>query len=314
MDERLAGVLKERLLRSDGEQDENCCIKQRAESVADQTADTQPPDFDASCGSSHFPTHEGQLIAPTTPQGQENGSCLSHLLSPASPEDPLLELSPKAVVGPSGENSEYEWPFEILSHFPHEKAVSLMEHLQRTELQRAKASSLATKLADEVEKLEKELREANISSSRRSQTVSSDNWRRLFSCLSFLAVLIVASLAILAWFTQDAGPLFATVVARARSPLRALAVGIANDSHELCSLRPSLDDDELRLKLRACEAKLKVAAPSASIQNVSTDYDPDTLHQMLSDYDVMKEQLSRLWNDIDDAVHNGRNMVCWHLG
>merc|ERR1712232_1171976 len=56
-------------------------------------------------------------------------------------------------------------------------------------------------------------------------------------------------------------------------------------------------------------------------ETTTREYDVAMVRQMQIDNEgmrvenvAMREQLDRLQMDIDDAITNGRNMVCWHVG
>mmetsp|Transcript_142276 Transcript_142276/g.258562 ORF Transcript_142276/g.258562 Transcript_142276/m.258562 type:complete len:530 (-) Transcript_142276:74-1663(-) len=99
--------------------------------------------------------------------------------------------------------------------------------------------------------------------------------------------------------------------------------------------------EESRRKLEVCEAKLqaeKVAiatsAPTSipggqreqgvvrktavremnvSQNTTGEEFDPETLKRITEEHKVMKAQFDMLQNDIDDALHKGRNTVCWPI-
>eukprot|EP00927_Polykrikos_kofoidii_P062480 TRINITY_DN57295_c0_g1_i1.p1 TRINITY_DN57295_c0_g1~~TRINITY_DN57295_c0_g1_i1.p1 ORF type:complete len:326 (-),score=72.06 TRINITY_DN57295_c0_g1_i1:79-1056(-) len=46
---------------------------------------------------------------------------------------------------------------------------------------------------------------------------------------------------------------------------------------------------------------------------IGTGCDPETVKQLVTEHEAMRGQLERLWFDIEDAMHNGRNTVCWPI-
>jgi len=76
-------------------------------------------------------------------------------LSPTPPE----ELTEDAAED-EGDKLQYEWQFDILSSFPRDKAIALVEHLRRSERERAKATATALRLQRTNNTLEQQLEAA----------------------------------------------------------------------------------------------------------------------------------------------------------
>lgn len=251
-------------------------------------------------GSPHFPMH--------TPPQSRSASPSSSKHRRTQDFDPLGE--------DESDKLQYEWQFEILNHMPREKAIHLVDHLRRTERERAQANLLAEQLQRSNKELQKQL-DASAQNLLQLQAAAVSSQRGICCCC--LRLLLMALLLL--------GAAGAAVLATAHGllPLPPEVAQLLNQtsvkqqlngarcpaSYELTSITEALDasrkqTQELQRQLDSCSQAL-LEKPDIS----ATCVEPSVLQKCMEENHEMKIVWERLQDDISDAMHKGRDKVCW---
>merc|ERR1740130_1543997 len=73
-------------------------------------------------------------------------------------DEPVAEEEEVLDSAEEMDHLQYEWQFEILNHFPRDKAIELVEHLKSLGLQWERATEKAVRLTAEVGRLKDQLK------------------------------------------------------------------------------------------------------------------------------------------------------------
>lgn len=162
-DPDLERLLKERLLRSEGQEDAHCFI--RSPEVA--TGSPMDPGSDAPtpCKAQPSSALAGDMAAGSPHYSLETPPS-SPQRKPARlfPEEDLsTEEGDKPASSDEAENEIYDWQFDIMNHLPHEKAVSLVNLLKDSQRDKAQAQEFQRQSSWETKQLGKKACEARES-------------------------------------------------------------------------------------------------------------------------------------------------------
>lgn len=240
--------------------------------------------------------------------------------------------TPRVMDGKADEaDVNYEWQFEILNNLPRDTAMALVEHLKKTESERAKASKYAAELSRSNKELHRRLQVA-------APTASSSLVRRYpWVCLSVLGLVLLLTVAGLRKHVVQGLDSLRAVLSDADSPhspsapastalvsqdlAQAVTVGKTEKDAEQASLGKSkLTSDGKHLKQSESVAEMKngkvvetTVREMMMRETTTKKFDPKMVQQLQTENLQMKLQLERLQLDIDDAIKKGQDMVCWKL-
>lgn len=241
--------------------------------------------------------------------------------------------TPRVMDGKADEaDVNYEWQFEILNNLPRDTAMALVEHLKRTENERAKASKYAAELSRSNKELHRRLQGASHTAS--SSPVRRCPWMYLAALGLVLLLSIVAVAGLRKHVVQGLDSLRA-VLSDADSPQSpsapastalvsqgsAVTVGKNHKDQEQANLvKSKLTSDGKHLKQSQSVAEMKdgkvvetTVRETMMRETTTKEFDPKMVQQLQTENLQMKLQLERLQLDIDDAIKKGQDMVCWKL-
>jgi len=245
-----------------------------------------------------------------------------------------------AAAEDEADEAQYEWQFDILSSFPRDKAIALVEHLRHSERERAKASAAALRLQRTNSTLEKQLdvalallREKGPASPRLAKLLTSDSgdqevlptrarggrdwWSQRWCCCCFVVLLgLVVRLLPAAPVSEASPPSSGRVPilsANASSALPTLdgVTGQLNFQQQTMPhvagphCRCTSDNDSLIRETTVREMTLR--------ETTTREFDAEAVARMSQEHEAMRGQLERLWLDIDVAMQRNQDMVCWKL-
>lgn len=282
------------------------------------------------------PAHTTHTDA-TSPQYSMGSPPRSRSSSPDAAKESPLPLSSKRcqkrsrghVFEDSPASSEeadklcYEWQFEILNSLPREKALDLVNHLRRSERDKAQATALALRLHRTNSELEEKLRKTQGAGLQQGVCT-----RRccLWSCccLATMTALLVG-LVVVAWALLPKSGL--------------LAGALASQGAGVVQVRlPQLDDNATGAvtTVEACEGEPHRPASigdegsphsegdgghvrETTVREMTlretkvTEYDATEIEGLKKENEFMRGQLQGLWKDVSHAVDKGQDMVCWKV-
>lgn len=288
--------------QSDGEE-----VSSAADVAAGRATSSQSAPLERAASSSHFKMDDtSPPRSPNMPRRSPDGdmeaaelhatfsspgrcgrrSRLQHLVqqdSPASNEE--------------AEKLCYEWQFEIMSSLPREKALALVDHLRRTEREKAQATALALRLHRANSALEQRL---HMAASCSDQAVQPCGWRCMlrWACGLLLAALLVAGLALVATAlmpTRDAAP-------GSVGAVTPIGCGGGLDAC-LAGSNGGLGE----------ESTSKVAFTAVSVTTAKDACDTAAIEALQTENELMRAQLQGLWKDVRMAVEKGQDTVCWKV-
>lgn len=218
--------------------------------------------------------------------------------------------SPVALETAEMEKLQYEWQFEILNHFPRDRAIDLVGYLQSVELKRSQEAGRAAHLTTKVRKLKDQLR-------KRESEPSKSDWGDSKRCLAYFErclhlTILIKVIAVACLFSFPQSTLLTTprpLNASAPFHLGEVIGTMPSEDSESCLLSDQ-SLEEVKLKLQMCETEMQANAIDEKDLNLH-ELSRDRVRHIMSEYDVMKSQFRLLQNDIDTAVDNGRSHVCW---
>jgi len=213
-------------------------------------------------------------------------SRLHHEESPASSEE--------------AEKLCYEWQFEILNSLPREKGLELVDHLRRTEREKAQAKALALRLHRANVELEQKLREA---AAPEGQSPSSRSCRcyLLWGCALFVVSVFVLGLGLVAGALLPKEAFGDLAAATPKFPSEACQSNL-----ESVLLQGGADPAGEKLTDGSRMQESTLGETSAKECNATVEALQDENQQM-------RGQLQSLWKDIKQAVDRGQDMVCWKV-
>ncbi|CAE7824450.1 unnamed protein product [Symbiodinium sp. CCMP2592] len=186
-DSRLEQILRTRLLRSEGAENNHCFTKEPSKGSAD--AGCKPPSLspedktpeDAAVGKL-FCMHSGDT-PPPSPRADDHFPSPGDMMAKTGSEDEAESTDgmPDSQAG-DGELSHYDWQFELMNSMPREKALELARVLKRSEKEKVLES---VKLRQEVVELKRQV----------SRTSSSSAKTRCMLLLSTLVALVAVAFA-----------------------------------------------------------------------------------------------------------------------
>lgn len=195
------------------------------------------------------------------------------------------------------EQLQEEWQFEILNHFPRDKAITFIDHLQSIDLRCSRAKEREIWLTQEVCRLQEQLTTRKAFQTESSQTARGN------ACCRFLK-LFMCLLAIAIGFhhvEEINRSLLEPIHAADRFSLQQRASSM--------SLVPRQGNGTLTLSHMTQRSRGNCSPCPAVVD----DYEKDMANHMMKEHEAMKQQLELLWNDIGTAIDAGRNVVCWNV-
>ncbi|CAE7393763.1 unnamed protein product [Symbiodinium sp. CCMP2456] len=186
-DSRLEQILRTRLLRSEGAENNHCFTKEPSKGSADagcKPASLSPQDKtpveDAGVGKL-FCMHSGDT-PPPSPRADDHFPSPGDMAKTGSEDEAeSTDGMPDSQAG-DGELSHYDWQFELMNSMPREKALELARVLKRSEKEKVLES---VKLRQEVVELKRQV----------SRTSSSSAKTRCMLLLSTLVALVAVAFA-----------------------------------------------------------------------------------------------------------------------
>ncbi|CAE7868779.1 unnamed protein product [Symbiodinium microadriaticum] len=185
-DSRLEQILRTRLLRSEGAENNHCFTKEPSRGSADagcKPASLSPQDKtpeDAGVGKL-FCMHSGDT-PPPSPRADDHFPSPGDMAKTGSEDEAeSTDGMPDSQAG-DGELSHYDWQFELMNSMPREKALELARVLKRSEKEKVLES---VKLRQEVVELKRQV----------SRTSSSSAKTRCMLLLSTLVALVAVAFA-----------------------------------------------------------------------------------------------------------------------
>jgi hypothetical protein len=202
-------------------------------------------------------------------------------------------------LGPSSSSIAIDWKQELVDCLPRERAIEIIDHMSRCERDRMKAAESVQRLTVEVDSLHK----AEAAALRHRN--ASVQGARCCSCRTLMLTVFLASVvALLAGSTGGADGAAATAAA--------LLDAAINGPGRLCMtpLMPLFGRGHRVAGIRHLVAPQASAIPSPQeevAKPTGTACDDGHIARLETENEEMREQLARLQNDIDDAIHNGRD-------